>query len=408
MKKTQQQMLFPLLDSLENAGGKLHTRDLYDAVATKCGLTEAECAETVVIGGDVYNAYHRDVRWAQQRAKLMGLAEPTGRGEWVLNGKGKDALRQAAPGIVITIFTTDRGVALFGYAEEAVKQIDDDSVQSIICSPPYPILREKQYGGKHVNEYLDWFMKIAQTWPKKMRRNGSIVINLGDAWLSGEPYMSTYQERLMVRLEDDLGWRLCQRYAWHNPSKMPAPAEWVTIRRVRTKPSIENIWWLAPHDEPYADNRNVLVPYSESMKARIAAGGEPGATRPSGHELAAGAFDVDNGGAIPGSLIVASNTSSNSEYLRKCREQGLPIHPARFPRQLPEHFVSLTTRPGDLVWDTFCGSLQTAEVAEEMGRRWIGTDCTLEYLYGGANRFSNPGMTRGIIEAYRQAGDLFG
>lgn len=407
MPYTQQQMIFPLLDALENQGGKTQTRDLYDAVAVKCSVSDEEQSTTVRIGHQNVNVFQRSVRWAQQRARLLGLVNSAGSGEWVLTGKGKDMLRQSAPGIVITIFTTDMGVALWGRAEEAIAHLDDGSCQLFLSSPPYPLLREKQYGNKHANEYIDWLLRIVESWPKKLARDGSVVLNLGDAWLKDQPYMSLYQERLLVRLEDDLGWKLCQRYAWHNPAKMPAPAEWVTIRRVRVKPSLEQIYWLAPNDEPYADNRQVLVPYSDAMKARIAAGGESGGNRPSGHQLAPGAFSVDNGGAIAANLLIASNTSSNSAYIRGCREQGLPVHPARFPADIPQHFINLTTRPGDTVADFFFGSGQTGEVAEDLGRNWIGVDCTLDYLYGAANRFPEAKLVRGSINDFRQHGDLF-
>ncbi len=406
-KVTQEQIVLPLLDVLENEGGKASTGDIYDAIALKCSIPEAEQQETRLIGRQNVNLYQRSCRWAQQRAKLMGLINPTRRGEWELTGKGRDALRQAAPGIVITIFTTEKGVALFGSAKDAVAQIDDGSLRAIITSPPYPLLREKQYGNKPVEEYLEWLMRIAELWPQKLTGDGSVVLNLGDVFRSGEPMLSTYQERLIIRLEDDLGWKLCSRYAWHNPSKMPAPAEWVTVRRVRVKPSIEQIYWLAPNGEPYADNSQVLVPYSESMRSRIEAGGEKGAVRPSGHELAAGAFDVDNGGAIPPNLIIAANTESNSRYMKACREQGLPIHPARFPAAVPEHFIKLCTEEGDTVYDPFSGSFKTGETAEDLGRNWIGNDLMLDYVMGGANRFPNAVLARASMNDFRRSADLF-
>jgi len=73
--------------------------------------------------------------------------------------------------------------------------------------------------------------------------------------------LSLYQERLLIRFEDELGLKLCQRFAWHNTAKLPAPAERVTVRRVRVKPSLENIFWLSSSDNSYADNRQILVPY---------------------------------------------------------------------------------------------------------------------------------------------------
>ncbi len=407
MKQTQQQIVLPLLDYLEEAGGEARTSDIYEAVATRCGLSDEERAETVILGGRNVNVFERSTRWAQQRAKLMGLAAPAGNGVWQITGRGKNSLRQAAPGIVITIFTTSMGVALFGRAEEAIGYIEDGSVASLITSPPYPLLREKQYGNKHANEYVDWLLRIAEMWPKKLAQDGSIILNLGDVWTSGEPFLSLYQERLLVRLQDELGWKLAGRYSWQRPAAMPPPAEWVTVRRVRVKQSLEQIYWLAPNGEPYADNRNVLVPYSESMQDRLAAGGERGASRPSGYELAEGAFATDNGGAIPGNLLVASNTDSNGTYIQSCRKQGLPVHPARFPRQIPEHFIKLTTRRGETVLDPFAGSCMTGAVAEELGRRWIGMDLTLDYLYGAANRFSDTKFSYGSIDNLRQAGSLF-
>ena len=101
----------------------------------------------------------------------------------------------------------------------------------------------------------------------------SVVLNLGDAWRRGEPTLSFYQERLLIRFEVEPGLKFCQRFAWQSPSKLPAPAEWVTVRRVRVKLSLENVFWLSASDHPDADNHQVLVLYSASMKAVLKRGG---------------------------------------------------------------------------------------------------------------------------------------
>ncbi|WP_241023826.1 winged helix-turn-helix domain-containing protein [Burkholderia sp. Ac-20365] len=140
-KPTQQQFVLPLLDALENEGGKASTGDLYDSVARKMGVADDHRNEQIVIGGKRFNAFERTVRWGQQRAKALGLVVPTGKSTWQLTGKGKDALHTAAPGIVITIFTTADGIAMYGRAEEAIAHVEDDSVSLIFSSPPYPLLR---------------------------------------------------------------------------------------------------------------------------------------------------------------------------------------------------------------------------------------------------------------------------
>lgn len=383
---TQAQLVFPILESMEEVGGVSTIQSLYDQVARKTQIDEQTRNQRGVVGekGQTVNLFERHVRWAQQRAKLMGLMEPVEARHWRITGKGKEALREAAPGIIITVFETEKGVALFGRAEDAVAYIEDQSLQLIFTSPPYPLLRKKEYGNVSADEYVEWFLGIAKDWPKKLTKDGSLVINLADVWQPGTPTVSLYQERLILKLADELGFRLAQRYAWLNPSKMPAPAEWVTVRRVRVKPSLEQIYWLSMSDHPYADNRAVLRPYSDSMRKRLAGGGEKGALRPSGHLLKSGAFGQDHGGSIPDNLIVAANTESGGNYHRYCRDNGIKIHPASFPKALPEHFLRFLTREGDTVYDPFSGSLTMGEVAERLNRRWIASELHLDYLLGGA------------------------
>jgi site-specific DNA-methyltransferase (cytosine-N4-specific) len=103
--------------------------------------------------------------------------------------------------------------------------------------------------------------------------------------------------------------------------------------------------------------------------------------------MADGAFGNDNGGAIPGNLIVAANTENNSDYIRSVKAAGLPVHPARFPAALPETFIKFLTRPKDLVLEPFGGSLTTAAVAEALDWRWVASECMLDYVLGGQLRF---------------------
>jgi site-specific DNA-methyltransferase (cytosine-N4-specific) len=181
---------------------------------------------------------------------------------------------------------------------------------------------------------------------------------------------------------------LNQKLFWENPSKMPSPAEWVTVRRIRVTPSVEQIWWLSPSTNPKANNANALRPYSESMQRRLAEGGErTSRRRPSGHLLKQGAFVKNNGGSIAHSLLTAAHTSSNDEYQRAVRAAGLPVHPARFPAALPEFLIRLLTDPGDHVVDFFAGSTMTGSVAEALKRRWTTIEKALAYGVGGMMRF---------------------
>ena len=391
----QQELLFPLLQSMAEEGGRARSKKLCDKVAVRVGVSDEVRNRRVLAGkaGEI-NAFDRSVRWAQQKAKALGLAEPLGEGHWRLTGKGRSKLREAKPGVVVTVFTTDKGFALFARAEDAIGMIEDGSVQCILTSPPYPLLRAKEYGGIDERRYVDWFMRIAEQWPRKLTEDGSIVLNTMDVWKQGRPQVSLYQERLILALEE-AGIGLAQRFQWHNPSKLPSPAEWVTVRRVRVKPGLEQVLWLSPHEHPYADNRQVLRPYSRAMLERIATGGERKTLRPSGFDMAAGAFGIDNGGSIPDNLLSVANTESNSDYISACKAAGLPVHPARFPRALPEFFIKLLTRAGDLVFDPFGGSGTVAKCAEDLGRRWITSEAILDYVLGSQLRFGQKDLAMG-------------
>jgi|JI10StandDraft_1071094.scaffolds.fasta_scaffold05654_18 DNA modification methylase len=389
MIPSQQSLLFPLLESLQAEGGRARSKALCDRVAKAVGVPDDVRSRKVFAGkaaGEI-NAFDRNVRWSQQRAKALGLAEPIGDGMWRLTGKGRHALREAKPGIVVTAFTTDSGIALFGRAEEAMQYVDDGSVQLVLTSPPYALVRQKEYGNVDERRYVDWLLKIMEAWPRKLTSDGSIVLNLMDTWREGSPTVSLYQERILIAL-DDAGIKLAQRFQWHNPSKLPAPAEYVTVRKCRVKPALEQVYWLSPHTEPFADTSQVLKPYSESMKALLQRGGERAASRPSGYEMKAGGFAQDNGGALPDNLLSIANTESNSAYIAGCKEAGLPVHPARFPGALAAFFIKMLTRAGDVVMDPFGGSGTTAAEAEKLGRRWITVEMILDYIMGHRLRFS--------------------
>ena len=215
-----------------------------------------------------------------------------------------------------------------------------------------------------------------------------MVIDIGGAWKSGEPVRSLYHFKLLIMLCEDYGFHLAQDFYWWNPSKLPTPAEWVTVRRIRVKDAINCVWWLSLSPWPKASNRRVLQPYSKSM-LELLKNGYKAMKRPSGHDIS-DKFRVDNGAAIPPNLIAMANTESNSGYLRYCKEHGLKPHPARFPAALPEFFIRMLTDPGDLVVDPFAGSCVTGEVCERLARKWICSELSEEYINGAIGRFVNP------------------
>ena len=265
--------------------------------------------------------------------------------------------------------------------------IDDGKVDLIVTSPPFGLVRKKDYGNADADEYVDWFRQFAVQFKRVLKQSGSLVIDIGGAWKKGLPTKSLYQYELLLTLCKEFGFHLAQEFFWWNPSRLPSPAEWVTVRRIRVKDAVNTIFWLSLDPWPKASNRRVLQPYSSSMH-QLLANGYQAKKRPSGHEISNN-FSRNNGAAIPPNLIALANTESNSRYLKFCETQGLQPNPARFPAQIPEYFIRMLTDEGDLVMDPFAGSCVTGEVAERLNRRWCCVEIEKEYLDGAAGRFED-------------------
>jgi site-specific DNA-methyltransferase (cytosine-N4-specific) len=372
---TQGQLTLSLLDVLaEKPRGP---KALADELARRSDVSpEVRNARVTIDGGRrTVNSFDRHVRFALLKARALKLVESPSRNLWTLTPKGENGLRTATRGVVITLITGEHGIGLWGYAEDAAALLDDGSVALLLTSPPYPLLTQKTYSNLPEREHTEWLVRMIERYMPKIDKQGSIVLNVADCYRRGKPVLSTYVDRMIVRLEDELGLQLSGRFVWDKGSAvLPAPTEWCNRRRCVVKSSTEWLLHFAVDSEgrTRANNRNVLVPYSDDMKRLIARGGQKAAVRPSGYSMGAGAFSANNDGAIPTNVLRVSNTSSNDAYHVGCKKLGILRHPARFPNAIPNFFIRyLTDSPDHLVADIFGGSGTTAEEAERLDRPWF-------------------------------------
>lgn len=286
------------------------------------------------------------------------------------------------------LYRTEHGAAYVADSLEMLAQLPDNSVNLVMTSPPFALQRQKEYGNKDEYEYIDWLAQFASLVFKKLKDDGSFVLDLGGAYRKGVPVRSLYNYRVLIKFCDEIGFHLAEEFFWFNPSKLPSPIEWVNKRKIRAKDSVNTVWWLSKSEWPKADVSKVLSEYSERMKRLIK---DPEAyytpaKRPSGHDIGS-SFGKDNGGSIPSNLLQISNSEASSKYLKLCKEAGLTAHPARFPAKLPEFFIKFLTEPGDLVIDIFAGSNTTGYVAELQNRKWLSFEERLDYLSASLFRF---------------------
>ncbi len=283
---------------------------------------------------------------------------------------------------------TKFGRIVLGDSLEYMASLKAKSVDLIVTSPPFGLVRKKDYGNVESHEYVEWFKPFGREFWRILKPTGSLVIDIGGAWIPGQPTRSLYHFELAVMLCRELGFYLAQEFYWWNPSKLPSPAEWVTVRRIRVKDAVNMIWWFSVTPWPKASNTRVLVPYSDAMKGLLK-NGYRAKLRPSGHDIS-DKFSWDNGAAIPPNLIAVPNTESNSYYLRYCEKHGLKPHPARFPAAIPELFMRMLSDTGENILDPFAGSCVTGEVAERLRRKWTCVEMRDEYIQGALGRFERP------------------
>ena len=290
------------------------------------------------------------------------------------------------------LYRTQSGDAYWGDSLEVMASLPSKSVDLVLTSPPFALRRKKSYGNVSAEEYADWFAPFARQVYRILKRRGSFVLDIGGSWNPGRPTRSLYHFELLLRLCKPKGpFHLAQEFYWHNPAKMPGPAEWVTIRRIRVTDAVNPIWWLARDPRPKATNRRVLREYSKSMEDLFKRGYNAG-ERPSGH-IVSRKWNKRQGGSIPTNLITAANTRSSDAYLRGCKRHSLEVHPARFVEAVPDFFIRFLTRPGDLVLDPFAGSNVVGMVAQKLRRKWLAVDISSEYVAGSALRFPEIGRS---------------
>lgn len=285
------------------------------------------------------------------------------------------------------LYQTELGEAYCADSLELLGSMPAGSIDLVLTSPPYALHFKKEYGNADQSEYVEWFLPFARQIKRVLKEDGSFVLNVGGAWTPGAPLRSLYHFRLLLALCDDVGFNLCQEFFWYNPAKMPAPAEWVNVRRIRVKDSVEYIFWLSASPHPKADNTQVLQEYSPDMR-RLIKRGVKQTVRPSGHNIKE-SFAADKGGSIPPNLIECGNNESNSFYIKESKRLGNKIHPARFPAALPAFFIKFLTESGDKVVDPFAGSNTTGWVAESLKRRWIAIEKDRGYADDSALRFQS-------------------
>lgn len=385
----------------KETGGALENQALYKSVARAIGISEEEAARREPIGerGELHSPFARKCRWYQQTLKKAGILERVAgeRGMWRLTKPAAKDLNRIEPTVAVVGFSTDLGVAILGSCDSVFASIDAP-ITLALTSTPYPLASARKYGNPTEPEFVDWVCRTIEPVVKNLVPGGSICLNISqDIFLPQSPGRSMYCERLLLALNDRLGLTLMDRLVWANPQKPPGPYQYASRTRTQLNVAWEPVYWLTndPH-KVKSNNRRVLQQHTERHLELIRRGGEQRTAVYSdgAYRIRPGSFGNETAGRIPKNILTFGHRcASQSAYKREAKARGLPAHGAPMPLSLASFLVEFLTEPGDLVVDPFAGSFTTALAAERLGRRWLATDCMVEYVVGGSIRFEQqPGF----------------
>jgi hypothetical protein len=401
------QLLLPLLETLEDLGGSAPANKVITTLSQRLKIPEEIQAQSVEYTWEKWGTrtrypWRQHLHWVRQDGASKGLIAKNNHGTWSLTEKGNDTLHNARSGLILVVYETPNGQAIWAEARTAAGCLKDESVQLIFSSPPYPIMRGRGYGTFTEAEIVELIVSCAHEWKRSLTESGSLVLNFKDVWLpkaqTGGAVRSLYQEKLLIALCEDVGLYFADRHYWRNPSHSPE-SSWVTVQKVRCNNDMEHVFWLGKGPNPQADTREVMVEAKSSTiatyKLRHARGMAGCGTGPSGQktnfeEQMAAVADGQTPKVIPRNYHEISNANTHTKLREALLRADLPRHDAMMPLALAKFFIKLLTKPGQAVHDGFFGSGTTGVAAEELGRQWIGSDRSLTHLLGSALRFQNP------------------
>jgi DNA modification methylase len=183
--------------------------------------------------------------------------------------------------------------------------------------------------------------------------------------------------RVAFALQAD-GWWLRSDIIWAKPNPMP---ESVTDRPTR---SHEYLFLLTKSASYYYDADAIRERYSETSLARYnsAFGNGPAAKATKNPVVSMGEYRSEPNPA-----------GRNKRDVWTINSEPTPeAHFATFPSKLVEPCVLAGSRIGDLVYDPFLGSGTVGKVCEALGRRWVGTELSEEYIRIAKRRTRQMGL----------------
>lgn len=251
---------------------------------------------------------------------------------------------------------------LLGDCKQQLKNIESNSVDLIVTSPPYADQRANSYGGVSPDEYVEWFLPISRDLLRVLKPTGTFILNIKEKVVSGERH--TYVLELIMAMRKQ-GWLWTEEFIWHK--KNCYPGKWPN----RFRDSWERLLQFNKSKKFHMYQESVMIPTGEWAKNRLSKLSQTDKVRDESKVGSGFGKNISN--------WVGRNRAYPANVLHLATECGNKKHSAVFPQALPHWFVRLFTKEGDTVLDPFAGSGTTLWVARSLGRNSIGIEVNREF-----------------------------
>ena len=262
---------------------------------------------------------------------------------------------------------------LQGDSAEVLKTLPDNSIDLIVTSPPYADQRKSTYGGIAPDKYVEWFLPISEQLLRVLKLTGTFVLNIKEKVVDGE--RSTYVMELILAMRKQ-GWLWTEEFIWHK--KNSYPGKWPN----RFRDAWERLLQFNKSKKFAMYQEEVMVPMGDWAKSRLKNLSDTDKRRDNSKVGSGFGKNISN--------WIDREKAYPTNVLHLATECNNKKHSAAFPEELPEWFIKLFTKEGDMVLDPFAGSGTTLFVAERMGRSAIGIEIMEDYYQMIKNQLEEP------------------
>jgi len=317
---------------------------------------------------------------------------------------------------------------IHGNCIDKIKELKDNSIDSVVSSPPYFGLRDYGADGqfgleKTYQDYLANTVKVFETFKPKLKDTATIWWNVGDSYSSGKRTSTTNQSlrgnkeygvtrtpvqngikekdllmipnRVAIALQD-AGWYIRSEIIWHKPNPMP--------ESVKDRPTSchEKIWLITKSKKYYYDAEAIKEPITDTTAIRLLQkniDNQEGSSRANGGMKSNGnmkamgrkKFDKNMGGSGTSFVDHSGYKKADGTYMINPTRNKRNVwtvttkpfkgaHFATYPKDLIEPCIKAGCPENGTILDPFGGSGTTGIVAALNNRNAILIELNQDYI----------------------------